>query len=75
MGSELPEKGWQIDEPAVATPGTELEAKHLPPKEEDGVKANLWRSVICILQYVECFAGPDITAIHSMLINKSPDTG
>nr|XP_032802267.1 phytanoyl-CoA dioxygenase, peroxisomal-like isoform X3 [Petromyzon marinus] len=28
-----------------------------------------------ILQYVECFAGPDITAIHSMLINKPPDTG
>ncbi|XP_078720741.1 phytanoyl-CoA dioxygenase, peroxisomal-like [Lampetra fluviatilis] len=140
MGSELPEKGWQIDEPAVATPGTELEAKHLPPKEEDGVKANLWRYTLdngiltpeqrafyedngfivikglvadedleryrertarcgfilptpgtqnpCgaiapllpmlplqILQYVECFAGPDITAIHSMLINKSPDTG
>nr|XP_039263699.1 phytanoyl-CoA dioxygenase, peroxisomal-like [Styela clava] len=28
-----------------------------------------------ILQYVEAITGPDITAIHSMLINKPPDSG
>ncbi|XP_048223550.1 phytanoyl-CoA dioxygenase, peroxisomal-like [Perognathus longimembris pacificus] len=26
-----------------------------------------------ILKYVECFAGPNIMAMHSMLINKPPD--
>ncbi|XP_039249334.1 phytanoyl-CoA dioxygenase, peroxisomal-like [Styela clava] len=28
-----------------------------------------------ILQYVEAITGPDIMAVHSMLINKPPDTG
>uniref|UniRef100_M3XPE6 Phytanoyl-CoA dioxygenase, peroxisomal n=1 Tax=Mustela putorius furo TaxID=9669 RepID=M3XPE6_MUSPF len=28
-----------------------------------------------ILKYVECFTGPDIMALHTMLINKPPDTG
>lgn len=28
-----------------------------------------------ILDYVECFTGPNIMAIHTMLINKPPDTG
>ncbi|KAL7982774.1 hypothetical protein Chor_010372 [Crotalus horridus] len=28
-----------------------------------------------ILKYVECFTGPDIMAMHTMLINKPPDTG
>ncbi|EHB07529.1 Phytanoyl-CoA dioxygenase, peroxisomal, partial [Heterocephalus glaber] len=28
-----------------------------------------------ILKYVECFTGPNIMAIHTMLINKPPDTG
>ena len=28
-----------------------------------------------ILQYVECFTGPDIMAMHTMLINKPPDPG
>ena len=28
-----------------------------------------------ILKYVECFCGPDIMAIHTMLINKPPDPG
>lgn len=26
-----------------------------------------------LLNYVECFTGPNITAINSMLINKPPD--
>lgn len=26
-----------------------------------------------LLNYVECFTGPNVTAIHSMLINKPPD--
>ncbi|XP_075408477.1 phytanoyl-CoA dioxygenase, peroxisomal isoform X1 [Tenrec ecaudatus] len=28
-----------------------------------------------ILKYVECFTGPNILAMHTMLINKPPDTG
>ncbi len=28
-----------------------------------------------IVQYVECFTGPDITAAHTMLISKPPDSG
>ncbi|XP_004451758.1 phytanoyl-CoA dioxygenase, peroxisomal isoform X1 [Dasypus novemcinctus] len=28
-----------------------------------------------ILRYVECFTGPDIMAMHTMLINKPPDSG
>lgn len=28
-----------------------------------------------ILKYVECFTGPDIMAVHTMLINKPPDPG
>ncbi|ESO91731.1 hypothetical protein LOTGIDRAFT_202643 [Lottia gigantea] len=28
-----------------------------------------------IVDYVECFTGPDITAVHTMFINKPPDTG
>ncbi|XP_063164252.1 phytanoyl-CoA dioxygenase, peroxisomal [Candoia aspera] len=28
-----------------------------------------------IIKYVECFTGPDIVAVHTMLINKPPDTG
>ncbi|XP_007429945.1 phytanoyl-CoA dioxygenase, peroxisomal [Python bivittatus] len=28
-----------------------------------------------ILKYVECFTGPDIMAVHTMLINKPPDGG
>lgn len=28
-----------------------------------------------VLKYVECFTGPDIMAVHTMLINKPPDPG
>ena len=28
-----------------------------------------------VIQYVECFTGPDVTAVHTMLINKPPDAG
>lgn len=28
-----------------------------------------------ILKYVECFIGPNIMAMHTMLINKPPDAG
>ena len=28
-----------------------------------------------VLDYVQCFTGPNIMAIHTMLINKPPDTG
>lgn len=28
-----------------------------------------------LLNYIECFTGPNIVAVHSMLINKPPDAG
>jgi len=28
-----------------------------------------------ILDYVECFTGPNIKAVHTMFINKHPDSG
>ncbi len=28
-----------------------------------------------VLDYVQCFTGPDIRAVHTMLINKPPDAG
>ena len=28
-----------------------------------------------MLDYVECFTGPNIMAMHTMLINKPPDPG
>ncbi|XP_010155587.1 PREDICTED: phytanoyl-CoA dioxygenase, peroxisomal-like, partial [Eurypyga helias] len=28
-----------------------------------------------VLRYVECFTGPNIMAMHTMLINKLPDSG
>lgn len=28
-----------------------------------------------LLEYVECFTGPNVMAMHTMLINKPPDTG
>ena len=28
-----------------------------------------------VLNYVENFTGPNITAVHTMLINKPPDSG
>ncbi|CAG2056026.1 unnamed protein product [Timema podura] len=31
--------------------------------------------VAFLLDYVECFTGPNIMAIHTMLINKPPDSG
>ena len=31
--------------------------------------------LVQIVDYVECFLGPDILAMHTMLINKPPDPG
>lgn len=28
-----------------------------------------------VVEYVECFTGPDVMAMHTMLINKPPDSG
>ncbi|KAJ4439554.1 hypothetical protein ANN_07678, partial [Periplaneta americana] len=42
----------------------------------------VWDEVLCkfilhpkVLDYAECFTGPNIKAMHSMLINKPPDSG
>ena len=32
---------------------------------------NIWQ----VVQYVEAFVGKDISAMHTMLINKPPDPG
>lgn len=35
----------------------------------------LFNIFLQILDYVECFTGPNISIMHSMLINKPPDSG
>lgn len=35
----------------------------------------LFGNVVQVLDYVECFTGPNIMAMHTMLINKPPDPG
>jgi len=42
---------------------------HLDPVLSEYIKT------VDILKYVECFTGPDIMAVHTMLINKPPDPG
>jgi len=47
-------------------------------KIQDFVWDEVLAKYICspdVLDYVQCFTGPDIRAVHSMLINKPPDAG
>merc|ERR1719427_86252 len=47
-------------------------------KIQDFVWDDVLSKYIClpeVLDYVECFTGPNIRAVHSMLINKPPDSG
>jgi len=47
-------------------------------KIQDFVWDEILGKYICadeLLDYVECFTGPDVRAVHSMLINKPPDSG
>ena len=44
------------------------------PLQRDPVLSQYFR-LPEVLRYVECFTGPDIMAMHTMLINKPPDLG
>lgn len=47
-------------------------------KIQDFVWDEVLSRYVCLpelLDYVECFTGPNIRAVHSMLINKPPDSG
>jgi len=47
-------------------------------KIQDFVWDDVLSKYVClpeVLDYVECFTGPNIRAVHSMLINKPPDSG
>lgn len=55
---------------------TEYYAKNTLSKATTKSILNLiWMLVSQILKYVKCFTGPNIMAMHTMLINKPPDTG
>merc|ERR1719334_99316 len=75
----------------VVDSGAILKMKDLSLKDKKGLPSErvynkiqdfVWDEVlakyIClpeVLDYVECFTGPNIRAVHSMLINKPPDSG
>jgi phytanoyl-CoA hydroxylase len=75
----------------VAEPGSILMMKDFSLKDRRGLPKEriynkiqdfVWDDVlsqyIClpaVLDYVQCFVGPDIRAVHTMLINKPPDAG
>ncbi|KAB7500099.1 Phytanoyl-CoA dioxygenase, peroxisomal [Armadillidium nasatum] len=47
--------------------------KDIPPERViNKIQDFIWDE---ILDYVECFTGPNIMAVHTMLINKPPDPG
>ncbi|RXG69158.1 Phytanoyl-CoA dioxygenase, peroxisomal [Armadillidium vulgare] len=47
--------------------------KDMPPERViNKIQDFIWDE---ILDYVECFTGPNIMAVHTMLINKPPDPG
>ena len=50
------------------------EVESLSPSQQDPVLSRYF-CLPAILSYVECFTGPDIMAMHTMLINKPPDPG
>ena len=49
-------------------------ASRAPPPQNDPLLSRYF-CLPAILRYVECFIGPDIMAMHTMLINKPPDPG
>jgi len=75
----------------VVDPGAILRMKDLSLKDRTGlpnervfnkIQDFVWDETlskfVClpeVLDYVECFTGPNIRAVHSMLINKPPDSG
>ena len=55
-----------------------LPAERIYNKIQDYVWDEVLSKYICLpelLDYVQCFTGKDIRAVHSMLINKPPDAG
>lgn len=75
----------------VADPGHIVMMKDLSLKDRRGlpneriynkIQDFVWDEVLSkyimlteVLDYVQCFTGPDIRAVHTMLINKPPDAG
>ncbi|KAE8745082.1 hypothetical protein FOCC_FOCC008258 [Frankliniella occidentalis] len=62
----------------VSLSKTGAKGEYLFNKVQDIVWEDVFSKYILhpkLLDYVECFTGPYITAIHSMLINKPPDSG
>ncbi|XP_069703083.1 phytanoyl-CoA dioxygenase, peroxisomal-like [Periplaneta americana] len=71
-------KGTMILMKEVSLKDTDLKGEFLYYKAQD----YHWDEVLSkyalhpkVLDYVECFTGPNIKAMHSMLINKPPDSG
>ncbi|XP_046681576.1 phytanoyl-CoA dioxygenase, peroxisomal-like [Homalodisca vitripennis] len=63
-----------MKEPSLERQGATGE--HVYYKVQDILYDNVFSSYTALpklLDYVQCFTGPNITAVHSMLINKPPD--
>jgi len=57
---------------------TNLKGQDIVNKLQDFVTDDVLFEYCClpqIVQYVECFTGQNMTAMHTMLINKPPDSG
>ncbi|XP_069703085.1 phytanoyl-CoA dioxygenase, peroxisomal-like [Periplaneta americana] len=62
----------------VSLRNTDVKGEFLYYKVQDFVWDEVLSKYILhpkVLDYVECFTGPNIKAMHSMLINKPPDSG
>ncbi|KAJ1531825.1 hypothetical protein ONE63_000478 [Megalurothrips usitatus] len=62
----------------VSLAKTNAKGEFLYNKVQDFVWDDVFSTYIVLpelLDYVECFTGPHITAVHTMLINKPPDSG
>lgn len=62
----------------VSLAKTNAKGEYLYNKVQDIVWDDVMSKYILLpelLDYVECFTGPSITAVHTMLINKPPDSG
>uniref|UniRef100_A0A1B6LX57 phytanoyl-CoA dioxygenase n=1 Tax=Graphocephala atropunctata TaxID=36148 RepID=A0A1B6LX57_9HEMI len=72
---ECPREGmFLMKEPSLERKGAKGE--HLYYKIQDLLYDDVFRRYTALpelLDYVQCFTGPNITAVHSMLINKPPD--
>lgn len=72
------DKGYMLLMKDKSLMKTDVQGEYLYNKVQDIVWEEVFSKYILhpkIIKYVECFAGSNCSAIHSMLINKPPDSG